>query len=127
MADGTDRRARVVRRERRMSPGFVLSRFVYSLASIVIVILAFRFALRLFAANPEAPFVQLVYSISGPLVAPFEAVFPTSAFDQAVFEWNSLLAMAVYGVIAWGLNMLLGTLGSGSSTEVVEQVREEDS
>jgi len=128
MTNGTDKRGRIVRRERRWSPGFTLSRFVYSLASIAIVILAFRFVLRLFAANPDATFVQFVYSISQPLVAPFETVFPTAAFDQAVLEWNSLLAMAVYGVLAWGLDMLLGTLGSSrSSTEVVERFREEDS
>ena len=117
---------RVVRSTRRSSPLYALSRIVYSIMSIIMVILAFRFVLRLFGANPEAAFVEFVYRISSPFVAPFEAVFPTTALDRAGFEWNSLLALAVYAVISWGLSSLLLSMASGSKTEVVERVGDDE-
>ncbi len=120
-------RGRVVRSSRRSSPAAMLSRLVYALMSIIIVILTFRFILRLFGANPEAQFVDFVYRISAPFMVPFEAVFSTTSFDQAVFEWNTLLAMAVYAVIAWAMNAVLLSVTSGSRTEVVEEVHEVDS
>ena len=123
----TGERVQVVRRDRRRSPGVALSRVAYALVSVVIVILVFRFMLLLLGANPEAAFVELVYSISAPLVAPFEAVFPTVESGRAVFEWNSLLAIAVYAVIAWGVSSLLIWALRSSSTEVVETVREDSS
>lgn len=122
MARAGQQGSRTVRSTRRSSPLYALSRIVYTLMSIIMVILAFRFALRLFGANPEAPFADFIYRISAPFVAPFEAVFPTTALDQAVFEWNSLLAIAVYAVISWGVSSLLLSMVRGSETEVVEHV-----
>ncbi len=120
-------RVQVVRRGRRSSPGVALSRIAYAIVSIIIVILVFRFMLLLLGANPEAGFVEFVYAISAPLIAPFEAVFPSTQMDRAYFEWNSLLAIAVYAVIAWGVSSLLIWALRSSSTEVVETVSENGS
>ena len=60
-----------------------------------------RFLLELFAANPAAPFVQFVYRLSAGLMAPFYAVFPTQRIQGSVFDWSALLAMVVYGLVAW--------------------------
>ncbi len=128
MQERSGEQVRVVEHQRRVSPGYTLGRIIYSVLSVAIVILAFRFGLRLFGANPEAGFVEFVYRLSAPLVAPFEAVFPTTALDRAVFEWNSLLAMVVYSVLAWGVtSLLLSLTGGRASTRVVEQVHEERS
>jgi len=115
----------VVRRGRRSSPGVALSRIAYAIVSVVIVVLVFRFMLLLLSANPEAGFVEFVMTLSAPLVAPFEAVFPPTAMDIAYFEWNSLLAIAVYAVIAWGVSSLLISALRSSSTEIVKTVRED--
>ncbi|MBS3957291.1 MAG: YggT family protein [Clostridiales bacterium] len=128
MATRTDERVQVVRRRRNTSAGRVISRFVYAVMSVIIVVLAFRFALLLFAANPAATFVEFIYNISAPLMAPFEAVFPATPFGEAaIVEWNSLLAIAVYAVVAWGASWLFVWIASSSTTEVVEEVRAEDS
>ncbi len=123
----TEERVQVVRRGRRPSPGVALSRLAYAIVSIIIVILAFRFMLLLLGANPDATFVEFVYAISAPFIAPFEAVFPDTEMDRAVFEWNSLLAIAVYAVIAWGVGSLLMWALRSSSTEVVETVSDDGS
>lgn len=128
MATRTDERVRVVRRRQNTSAGRVISRLVYVVMSVIIVVLAFRFVLKLLAANPEATFVEFIYDISAPLMVPFEAVFPTTPVqDAAIIEWNSLLAIAVYAVVAWGASWLFVWISSSSTTEVVEEVRAEDS
>lgn len=89
--------------------------YVYGLISIV---LGLRFALRLFGANSANPFVSLIYAISGLLYAPFRTIFGTAAIDAGsttvVFEPSVLIAIALYGLIAYGIAKLL-TLNERSS------------
>ncbi len=70
-------------------------------------LLAFRFVLKLLAANPAAGFTSFIYAITSPLVAPFTAVFPNARVEGSVFEWTTLLAMLVYGLVAWGITKAL--------------------
>lgn len=84
---------------------------VWYVAGFIEVLLAFRFVLKLFGANPGTGFVSFVYSVSGFFTAPFRGIFssPTTQGDvtTAVFEWSTLVAMAVYGVVAWGIVKLV--------------------
>jgi hypothetical protein len=92
------------------------------------VLLAFRFGLLLFGANPEAGFVDFIYTLSRPFMVPFEAVFGTTDTGLgSVFDWSTLLAIIVYAVIGWGLISLIRSVGYTSSTTVeeVEQVETE--
>jgi len=73
---------------------------VWYVLGILEVILAFRFVLRLFAANPGAGFTHFIYSISYPFAAPFLAVFSTTRVASSAFDWTTLLAMVVYWLIA---------------------------
>ena len=80
---------------------------IWLVLGIFEVLLAFRFFLKLLGANPNSGFTEFVYSVSGPLSAPFRGIFstPTTEGDitTSVFETSTLIAMLVYAVLAWGI------------------------
>jgi hypothetical protein len=80
---------------------------VWFLLGVIAVLLGFRFFLKLAAANPSAGFVKFIYVASAPFVMPFQAVFGATKILESVFEWTTLLAMAVYWVIAVGISRLI--------------------
>ena len=79
----------------------------YLVLGIVEALLITRVILKLLAANPEAGFVRFVYDRSALFVAPFLGIFPTPATQNSVLELSSLVAIAVYAVIAWGIVRLI--------------------
>ncbi len=101
--DTESRQGRHAANQPRRSAEGIAIQVIGWLLGVIEAILGFRFALKLFGANPEAGFVELVYGISAPLMAPFEAVFPAQQVEGAHFEWSVLLAMVVYALVAWGL------------------------
>lgn len=84
-----------------------VTRVVWYIFYVVEVLLAFRFALKLFAANPSAGFTDIIYTLSVPLVAPFIYVFNVWSIGGGRVEWGTLLALFVYWVLAWGIVKLL--------------------
>ena len=69
-------------------------------------LVGFRFVFLLLGANPANAFVSWVYDLSSPLVAPFSGIFGQATTDfaqgvvvQSVFDWTSLIALVVYGVL----------------------------
>lgn len=78
---------------------------------LIEILLAFRFVLKMLGANPEAGFAQFVYSITVPFAGPFAGLFGASTSQGvetvAEFEWSTLVAAAVYALIAWGVVKLL--------------------
>ena len=80
---------------------------IWLVLGIVEVLLAFRFVLKLLGANPNSGFVNFVYSISGPLNAPFRGIFTTPTtqgnITTSVFETSTVVAIIVYAIIAWGI------------------------
>ena len=63
--------------------------------------------MKLFGANPGAGFTELIYTLSSIPLAPFRFVFSNNAVGSSVFEWSTLLAMAVYWVLVWGIIKLI--------------------
>src|SRR3989344_3616508 len=84
-------------------PLFKGTQIVWYLLSLLEVLLAFRFVLKLTGANPEAGFTSFIYALTWPFTAPFLAVFPRTIVQGSIFEWTTLLAMFVYWVIAVGI------------------------
>jgi hypothetical protein len=76
---------------------------IWYILGIIETLLVFRFLLKLLGANVGSAFVRFIYSASGGLVRPFVGIFRTGAVEGSVFEWTTLVAMAVYAVIAYGL------------------------
>jgi hypothetical protein len=102
------------------------TRIVWFIAIILEALLAFRLFLKLFAANPSAGFTAFIYGVTTPFVAPFQAVFRTTQIEGSVFEWTTLLAMAVYWLIAWAIAKLLLISRPVSQEEASTKLGEQD-
>lgn len=115
--------------ETRLPFWAIVSRVVWYLLGVIEALLGFRFLLRLFAANAAAPFVQFIYTMTEPLVAPFRGIFGTPAANGAVFEPATLIAMAVYALVAWGIVRLfeLAARPHADTIQHVEEDRAEES
>ena len=87
----------------------VATRVVWFVAGVLLILLAFRFVLALLGANPQNGFANFIYTTSHPFVAPFFNLFNYNVIQSGVsrFEIYTLIAMAVYAAIAWGLASLL--------------------
>jgi hypothetical protein len=102
---------------RRTGGSYRAIQSVWWLVGFVDVLIAIRFFLKLFGANP-APFVRFMYDVTWPLVAPFHGIFNTTQEGRSILEPESLVAMAIYALIGWGIVSLirLMTTRSGSAT-----------
>src|SRR5688572_15603215 len=69
-----------------------------------------RFLLKLMAANPENPFANLVYAITSPFLWLFVGLRGSPAIGGIEIEFFSLIAIAVYSLIAWVIIQLLWIL-----------------
>lgn len=79
------------------------TQIVWYILGLIEALLAFRFCLKLLAANPSAGFSSFIYTVSYPFAAPFLNVFRASKVEGSVFEWTTLLAMLVFWLVAWGI------------------------
>jgi hypothetical protein len=122
IATSTDHRSQV-HTEVRLPIEAVVTRVIWFVFGAIQVLIAIRFLLLLFGANPEAGFVQVSYALSGVFMLPFVAVFKTQRLSgAAVFEWSALIAIAMYGVVAWGLVALVRAVNPRQQSKTVEQV-----
>ena len=97
----------------RTGGSLLLYRIIWLIAGIIIALLALRVILLLLAANQGAPFVDFVYALSSVFAWPFYGIFGyTPHYGQSVLEISSVVAIIVYGLIAWGLGKL-ATLTTG--------------
>lgn len=76
------------------------TQIVWYVLSLLEMLLAFRFALKLMGANSEAMFTSFIYAITWPFTTPFLAVFSKTTMSNSIFEWTTLLAMLVYWMVA---------------------------
>ncbi len=96
--DGTD----------AQSPTNTAARVAWYIAGAIIVLLAIRFVFILLGANRGNGFVDLIYSASYPFAAPFFGIFGyTIRYGISQFELSTLVAMAIYALIAWGIAQLV--------------------
>jgi len=103
---------------------FNATRIVWYIFYVLEVLLAFRFILKLLGANSSAGFTELIYTLSSVPLAPFRFVFETNAVGASVFEWSTLLAMAVYWVLVWGIIKLV-LMGRTVNTHKAENALEQ--
>lgn len=99
-------------------PGNVLvSRIVWYVAGVIIALLVVRILLYLFGANSGTAFVDFVYAISGIFSVPFTGIFPTPAYGQFALDSASIVAIAVYALLAWGIAKFV-VIGSNHTEDV---------
>ena len=94
---------------------------VWWIVGFIDVLIAIRFVLKLFGANVAAAFVRFMYDVTWPLVAPFHGIFNTTQEGRSILEPESLVAIAIYSLIGWGIVSLIRLMTRPrSSTTVVE-------
>ena len=87
---------------------------------LIDVLLAFRFFLKLTGASPQAEFVAFIYGVTGPLVAPFRGIFADSGQGFFIFEPSTLVALAVYLLLGWGIVTLIKIMTTHRGTRAVD-------
>ena len=81
------------------------------------IVIAARFLGKLFGASAQSAFVNLIYQVSGPMVAPFSGIFGDTGSKTNTFETASLVALVVYAVIGWGLVVLIRIITAPRGTK----------
>lgn len=93
----------------------VAQRVVYFIGGVIIALLALRFLLSLMGANRENTFAAFIYDASRPFAAPFFGLFDyQQQYGVSRFEFETLIAIVVWGLITLGVARLV-TLGRHSS------------
>lgn len=110
----------------RTKPLYRGTQIVWYIVGIVEALLAFRFVLKLLAANPTAGFSSFIYGITQPLAGPFLNVFQIPKVQGSVLEWTTLLAMVVYFLIGWAIIKLFIMSKSVSTPEAAVKLDEQD-
>ncbi|MEZ4670650.1 MAG: hypothetical protein R3E39_22330 [Anaerolineae bacterium] len=83
------------------------TKFMWLIATIIVVMLATRFVLVLINANPATEFVQLIMRVTQGLVQPFSGIVNTPGVDVA-----AVIAILVVVVIFWVVTYLFRLLFS---------------
>jgi len=96
---------------------FRLAAVVWFIAGAVEIFVAARFLGKLFGASAQSAFVNFIYQVSSPMVAPFTGIFGDTGTKTNTFETASLVAIVVYAVIAWGLVVLIRILTAPHGTK----------
>lgn len=109
----------VTRSNYQQPPLYFMARLVQFLLYLVEILLIFRFALKFFNANVDAGFTTFIYLMTDILVQPFAAVLNAWQVDSATIEGSVLIAMVVYGIIAWVLIQLF-SIGGKYTAETVQ-------
>jgi len=103
-------------------PLFRGTQIVWYLLSLLEILLALRFALKLIGANSEAGFTSFIHTVTWPFTAPFLTVIPETAMAGGTLEWATLLAMLIYWLVATGIIRLLHMSKTVSTPEAAEKL-----
>ena len=86
---------------------FRFNQIIWYILGLIEVLLVFRLALKALGANQFIGFTSLIYSITTPLVAPFNGILGVFITGNSTIEWSTIIAAIVYLFVAWGLVYLL--------------------
>jgi hypothetical protein len=96
-----------------------INSLIWFFFGVINVLIALRFALKLIAANPGNAFAAMVYGVTDLFLLPFFGLTITPTLGGMVFEIHSLIAIAVYTLVAWLLTRLVGILMYQPASRVV--------
>lgn len=84
---------------------------VYYIFGLIEILLGFRLVLKLVGASHASGFVNATYLFSNIFVWPFEGIFRRATTQgietTAILEPSTIVAIAVYAVVAWGIVRLV--------------------
>ena len=90
---------------------------VWFIVGVVEIFIAARFLGKLFGASAQSAFVNFIYQVSSPMVAPFTGIFGDTGSKTNTFETASLVAIVVYAVVGWGLVALIRIITAPRGTK----------
>lgn len=90
--------------------GFKLSQIVIWIFGLLEGLLGLRVLLRLLAANPENPIAAFIFQVTALFIAPFQGLTLEPTAGEVVLEVPTVIAMAVYAILAWALVKLIEIL-----------------
>ncbi len=89
-------------------PPTLAGRVIWYIGGAISILLGFRFVLALLGANTANAFAHFIYSVTTPLASPFFSLFGyTPSYGVSRLEVSTLVAIAVYCLVAWGLVKLV--------------------
>ena len=77
------------------------SKIVRMVFIVIELLLGFRFALKFTGSDANSELTGFVYKITQPLVSPFLKALGSYKDEGSVLEWTTLIAMVIYGIVAW--------------------------
>jgi len=100
------------------------ARLVLFLTNLIVAFIEFviglRLILKILGANMQAPFVQWVYDTSGPLIAPFEGMFPTTRLTgNFIVEISALFALLIYIFIGYIIGEIVNYVQESATLRVI--------
>lgn len=94
--------------QRRMNVLDRSSRIIYFVMGFLEVLLALRFLFRVIGADANNGLVNFIYNFTGVFVGPFNGIFNDQSLQRGnVIEVSTLLAMAMYAILTYGIIQLL--------------------
>jgi uncharacterized protein YggT (Ycf19 family) len=93
---------------------------VWFVTGVVEALIVLRFAFKLLGASTASGFVAMIYSITGPLVAPFRNIFPVTAVETSVLEPASIVAFLIYLMIGAGIAQLIRIMTTPRGTRAID-------
>jgi len=100
-------------------------RIIWTILSLLEILLALRFALKLIGANPNAGFAVFMYGITGVFVMPFTGLVATWFSGETILEVTTLIAMAVYALFAWVVVRVIPIVTDRASARTVTRTTRE--
>ena len=101
---------------------FRINQVIWYILGTVEVVLAFRILLKLLGANAQSGFTSFIYAISNPFALPFAGVLGVTGVSEMILEWSTLIAMAVYAILAYGIIALFQMIKPTNPEEVKQAV-----
>jgi len=84
-----------------------INRVTYFIFGLLEGLIAIRFLLKLFGANPNAPFTALMYGVTEPFIAFFRNIFPASNSGVGVLEPEAVMAFIIYALLGWAIGQVV--------------------
>ena len=92
---------------------------IWWIVGFVDIVLIIRFLLKLLGGSTVSGFVRFMYDMTQFLVAPFHGIFNTAVQGRSILEPESLVAIAIYSLIGWGIVSLIRMMTRPRGTAAV--------
>jgi len=96
-----------VQQTTKTSGAVIAQRVVYYVGGVIVSLLLVRFILQLFGASQGSSFVDFIYALTAPFVAPFVGIFGEPTFGTSQFGSSTLVAIIVYTLVVVGIAKLI--------------------